>query len=81
VYNIFTPTRNARGLIIHRSDKEHTKNMNELEDIYVEVVRKYTRYGANTFTLMKHKHKGHTHDWRHHYFYNVVSAMTFEMHL
>jgi len=46
--------------------------MYELEDIYVEVVKKYTLDGANTFTLMKHKHKGHTHDWRHHYFHNVV---------
>jgi len=25
VYNVFTPTRNARGMSIHRSDKELTK--------------------------------------------------------
>jgi len=29
--------------------------MNEDEDTYMEVVEKYTLYGANTFTLMKHK--------------------------
>ena len=31
-----------------------------------------TVYGANTFTLMKHKHKGHAREWRYHYFYNEV---------
>jgi len=36
--------------------------MNELEDIYVKVVEKYSLDGANTFTLMKHKHKGHMHE-------------------
>jgi len=35
--------------------------MNELKDTYVEVV-KYTVDGADTFTLMKHKHKGHTNE-------------------
>jgi len=33
--------------------------MNELEATYVEIVEKYTLGGANTFTLMKHKHKVH----------------------
>jgi len=28
----------------------------------VEVVEKYTLYGANTITLMKHKLKGHAHE-------------------
>ena len=36
--------------------------MNEIEDIYVEVAEKYAFDDANTFTLMKHKHKGHTHE-------------------
>jgi len=36
------------------------------------VVEKHTLDGANTFTLMKHKHKGHTHEWRHHDCYDVV---------
>ena len=49
-----------------RARFEHTrqgthKYMNELEDMYVEVVEKHTLDGANKFTLMKHKHKGHTH--------------------
>jgi len=35
--------------------------MNKHEDILVAVVEKHTLDGANTFTLMKHKHKGHTH--------------------
>jgi len=34
--------------------------MYELEDIYKEVVKKYTLDGTNIFTLMKHKHKGNT---------------------
>ena len=50
MYNVFTPTRNARAISIHRSDKEH-KNVYELEGIYVEVVKKYTLNGVNTFTL------------------------------
>jgi len=37
--------------------------------------RKYTLDGANTFTLMKHKHKGHTNEWRHHDYYNVVMRL------
>jgi len=58
--------------------------MNELEDTKVEVVEKYTHDGINTFTLMKHKHQGHTHEWRH-YDYNVVlrwllSAPIYKMH-
>jgi len=36
--------------------------MYELEDIYVEVVKKCTLDGADTFTLMEHKNKGHAHD-------------------
>jgi len=36
--------------------------MYKLEDIYVEVVKKCTLDGTNTFTLMKQKHKGHTCD-------------------
>jgi len=39
---------------------------------YVEMVKKYTLGGTNTFTLMKYKHKGHAHDLRRLYFYNVV---------
>jgi len=34
--------------------------MNELEDIYREVVERYALDGANTFTLMKNKHIGNT---------------------
>jgi len=40
--------------------------MYELEDTFVEAVEKYTLDGANTSNLMKHKHKGHTHESRHH---------------
>jgi len=36
--------------------------MKEHEDIYVEVVERYMLDGANTFTLMKHKHKGDTNE-------------------
>jgi len=46
--------------------------MYELEDMYMELVKKYTLHRASTFNVMKHKHKGHRHDWRHHYFYNVL---------
>jgi len=35
--------------------------MEEHEDTYV-VVEKYKLDGANTFTLMKHRHKGRTHE-------------------
>jgi len=31
--------------------------MYELEDIYLEVVRKYAHDGGNTFTLIKHKQR------------------------
>jgi len=48
------------------------KYMNEQEDTYVAVVEKCTVDGAITFTLMKHKHKGHTNEWRHPDYYNVV---------
>ena len=46
--------------------------MKEHEDIYVAVVETCTFDGADTFTLMKYKHKGHTHARRHHDYYNVV---------
>jgi len=46
--------------------------MNELEDTYLEVVEKCTHDGVNTFTLMKRKNKGHTHEWHHYDYYNVV---------
>jgi len=36
--------------------------MKEHEDTCVAVVDKYTFYGANRFTLMKHKHKRHMHE-------------------
>jgi len=36
--------------------------MKEHEDTYVAVVEKYTLDGINTFTLMKHMHKGHTNE-------------------
>jgi len=36
--------------------------MNGLEDTYVEVLEKYTLDGIDTFSLMKHKHIGHTHE-------------------
>jgi len=45
--------------------------MNEHEDTYVEVVEKYTRDGTIASIVMKHKHKGHTNEWRHHKYYNV----------
>jgi len=35
--------------------------MNEHRNTYVETVEKYMLDGANTLTLMKHKHKGHMH--------------------
>jgi len=35
--------------------------MYELEDILMELVKKYTLYRASTFHVMKHKHKG---QWR-----------------
>jgi len=31
--------------------------MYELEDIYLEVVKKYTLDGGNTFTLIEHKQR------------------------
>jgi len=36
--------------------------MKEQERAYVAVVETYTHDGANTFILMKYKHKGHTHE-------------------
>jgi len=32
------------------------------EDTYTDVVKTYTLDGSNIFTLMKHKHKGHTNE-------------------
>jgi len=46
--------------------------MKEYEDIYVMVVEEYALDGANTFTLIKHKHEGHMHELRRHHYYNVV---------
>ena len=40
------------------------------------IVEKYTIDGADAFTLMKHKHEGHAHEWRHHDYETVVFAMT-----
>jgi len=34
--------------------------------------REYTHDAADTFTLMKHKLLRHTHERRHHAYYNVV---------
>jgi len=34
LHNVFTPTRNALDLSMHRSKKEHTKYMKEHEDTY-----------------------------------------------
>jgi len=65
--NSHTQRANAK----HHNDKKH-KYMNERKDTYVEVVEKYTRDGANSFTLMKHKHKRHTNEWRHHDQHKVV---------
>jgi len=39
--------------------------MKEHEDAYVAVAEKYTLDRANAFTLKKHKHKVHTHEWCH----------------
>ena len=46
--------------------------MKEHEGTYVTVEEKYTLDGANTFTLMKHKHEEDTHEWRHRDYYNAV---------
>ena len=59
--------------------------MKEWEDIYVVVVEKCTLDGANTFTSIKHKHEGHTHEWGHHDYYNVAlqwlpSTPIYEVH-
>jgi len=40
--------------------------MKEYENTYVAVVEKYTLDGANTFALLKQKHKGQTHEWPNH---------------
>jgi len=52
ICNVFTHTRNAQDLSMHRSNKKRT-NTKEHEDICVTVVEKYTVDGAKTFTLMK----------------------------
>jgi len=39
--------------------------MKQHEDTNVVVIAKCTLDDANIFTLMKHKHKGSTHEWRH----------------
>jgi len=59
--------------------------MIEHEDTYVAVVEKHTLDSANIFTLMKYKYKGHTHEWRHHDYYDVVmrslpSTPIYKMH-
>jgi len=41
---------------MHRSNKEHTNTSNIRAYIRGDS-REYTPHGANTFTLMKHKHK------------------------
>jgi len=46
--------------------------MNELEDMCVAIVEKYTLDSAHTFTLMKHKRIRHMHEWHHHDYYNVI---------
>jgi len=40
--------------------------MKEHKDTYVVLVDSLRLMGAVTFTLMKHKHKGHAYEWRHH---------------
>jgi len=44
---------------MHRSNTEH-KCMKEHEDVNVATSEKYRFDGANAFTWMTHKHKGHT---------------------
>jgi len=44
--------------------------MKERED--VTVAEKYTFDGANTITLKKRKHKGHTQEWHHRGYCNIV---------
>jgi len=46
--------------------------MKEHGDIYLAVIEKCRIDGDNTFTLMKHKHLGHTYELRHHDYYGVV---------
>jgi len=45
---------------MHRSNKGH-KDMKKHEDIYVAAVGMYKFAAVNAFTLVKHKHKAHTH--------------------
>jgi len=72
LHNVFTRARNALDLSIHRSNKEKEKFMKKHKGTNVAVIAKYTFDTANTFTLMKHKRMSHTHEWRHHDYYNVV---------
>jgi len=44
--------------------------MKENEERYVAVAEKYALDGTDSFTLMKHKYKGHTHERRHHLRHN-----------
>ena len=62
-----------RAVFTYTSQWQGThKYMNELEDIYGEVVEGYALDGANTFTLMKNKHEGNTPEWRHNEYFNVL---------
>jgi len=60
--NVFTPTRNAVDLSIHRSNNEHISTWTNAR-IYVALAEKYTPNGVDTCTFMKHKHKRHTREW------------------
>jgi len=44
--------------------------MKENEERYVAVAEKYALDGTDSFTLMKHKYKGHTLERRHHLRHN-----------
>jgi len=50
--------------------------MKEHEDRFVTVVENQSLDGANTITLIQHKHKWHTHEWRHHGYYNILLTVT-----
>jgi len=57
LYNVFTPTRNAVDLSMHRSIRETHKYMKEHEDRYEAVIENHVLDGATTITLMKPKHR------------------------
>jgi len=64
------PHASRLNLSMHRSNME---NANTWRRGYIHGgSREYTLDGANTFTLMKHKLLRHTHERRHHAYYNVV---------